>query len=192
MTYFEMLTKQILICGLLAAWTAGAAGAGAPYLVADIDRTAQGSDPDSFIELDGRVYFSAFHPASGRELWTSDGTEDGTRLVKDIFPGEASSEPSERGPGAIAVALALAARRVPGARGSATRRRARHPAARARQSHHLAVRDEVAAGPPVRHPRRVEALRRDARVRAARRQREVRCDAVRRLERLAERDLARR
>ncbi|MEE8522554.1 MAG: ELWxxDGT repeat protein [Thermoanaerobaculia bacterium] len=95
MTYLESLAKQILICALVAMWTADTAGASAPYLVADIDQTAQGSDPASFVELDGRVYFSAFHPASGRELWASDGTAEGTRMVKDISPGEGSSEPSE-------------------------------------------------------------------------------------------------
>lgn len=95
MIYRETLRKHFLAFGLVAAGTAGAAGAGAPYLVADIDQTPLGSDPEAFVELDGRVCFSAFHPASGRELWTSDGTEGGTRLVKDIFLGERSSEPSQ-------------------------------------------------------------------------------------------------
>jgi ELWxxDGT repeat protein len=31
---------------------------------------------------------------SGRELWKSDGTSAGTVMVKDVFPGSASSEPS--------------------------------------------------------------------------------------------------
>jgi ELWxxDGT repeat protein len=30
----------------------------------------------------------------GRELWRSDGTEEGTYLVKDILLGEGSSEPA--------------------------------------------------------------------------------------------------
>jgi ELWxxDGT repeat protein len=32
------------------------------------------------------LFFTAFHPASGCELWKSDGTEMGTVLVKDIHP----------------------------------------------------------------------------------------------------------
>lgn len=39
------------------------------------------------------VYFAADHPASGTELWKSDGTADGTVMVDDIAPGEASSSP---------------------------------------------------------------------------------------------------
>ena len=31
----------------------------------------------------------------GRELWVSDGTRDGTRMISDIRPGPNSSEPSE-------------------------------------------------------------------------------------------------
>jgi ELWxxDGT repeat protein len=42
-----------------------------------------------------RLYFSAFEPTTGRELWTSDGTETGTILVDDINPGSASSFPGE-------------------------------------------------------------------------------------------------
>lgn len=41
----------------------------------------------------GRIYFMAMTATSGRELWTSDGTDAGTQLVKDIRPGGASSDP---------------------------------------------------------------------------------------------------
>jgi ELWxxDGT repeat protein len=34
-----------------------------------------------------RLYFTARDDAHGRELWTSDGTFDGTRLVADLNPG---------------------------------------------------------------------------------------------------------
>ena len=34
------------------------------------------------------LYFRADEGINGVELWKSDGTEEGTRLVKDIFPGE--------------------------------------------------------------------------------------------------------
>lgn len=32
---------------------------------------------------------------TGRELWTSDGTESGTAILLDIYPGAAWSDPNE-------------------------------------------------------------------------------------------------
>jgi ELWxxDGT repeat protein len=47
-----------------------------------------GSDPSSFSDLgNGVVLFSAFDGVNGYELWRTDGTADGTWLVKDIRPG---------------------------------------------------------------------------------------------------------
>lgn len=40
-----------------------------------------------FPVLDGAVYFNAYQPDTGTELWTSDGTVDGTTIVKDLVPG---------------------------------------------------------------------------------------------------------
>jgi ELWxxDGT repeat protein len=40
-----------------------------------------------------RIYFSANDGATGRELWMTDGTSNGTILVKDIHPGIAGSFP---------------------------------------------------------------------------------------------------
>jgi len=58
-----------------------------------------GSFPRELTELNGRLYFTADNGdsaknANGRELWTSDGTPKGTRMVKDIFPGKSSSAPA--------------------------------------------------------------------------------------------------
>ena len=39
------------------------------------------------------AYFSADDGTDGQELWKSDGTADGTTMVKDIAPGSASSSP---------------------------------------------------------------------------------------------------
>jgi ELWxxDGT repeat protein len=38
--------------------------------------------------FNGRVYFGAYSGGSGFELWSSDGTEGGTHLVKDLLPGD--------------------------------------------------------------------------------------------------------
>lgn len=42
----------------------------------------------------GNLYITKFLPDSGHELWKSDGTADGVALVKDINPGEDSSQPA--------------------------------------------------------------------------------------------------
>ena len=51
---------------------------------------------DSLITAVGnRVFFVADDGNTGRELWTSDGTTAGTRLVRDLYPGIESSDPSD-------------------------------------------------------------------------------------------------
>ncbi|WP_205471127.1 ELWxxDGT repeat protein [Nocardioides sp. SYSU D00038] len=49
------------------------------------------SSPKQIVDAAGQAYFVADHPTSGQELWTSNGTAAGTRLVKDIAPGNADS-----------------------------------------------------------------------------------------------------
>ncbi len=51
--------------------------------------------PHSFCESGGVVYFQALDQRHGKELWRSDGTPEGTWLVKDIRPGPADSAPYE-------------------------------------------------------------------------------------------------
>src|SRR5439155_18929801 len=46
-------------------------------------------------DVNGTLFFTAFRPDTGTELWKSDGTEGGTVLVKDINPGSGSASPSE-------------------------------------------------------------------------------------------------
>ncbi len=43
--------------------------------------------PGGLVELNGKAYFAASDGISGLELWSSDGTTDGTRMVSDICPG---------------------------------------------------------------------------------------------------------
>lgn len=64
-------------------------------LVADIDPTTpsipnQGSNPAYLFTYNNAVYFSAYRPVDGRELWKTDGTQAGTVLVKDIAAGDGS------------------------------------------------------------------------------------------------------
>ena len=54
-----------------------------------------GSSPRHLIELNGRVYFVAYEPIHGLELWSTDGTTAGTQLVSDIYPGPDYSSPSD-------------------------------------------------------------------------------------------------
>jgi ELWxxDGT repeat protein len=48
----------------------------------------------SLTRFKGELFFTADDGVSGGELWRSDGTEAGTRRVKDIMRGDASSSPS--------------------------------------------------------------------------------------------------
>ncbi len=43
--------------------------------------------------LDGRLYFRAWDPDHGFELWRTDGTSAGTVLVRDLSPGPSSGDP---------------------------------------------------------------------------------------------------
>ena len=49
----------------------------------------------SMTALKSKVYFTYHDHARGHELWVSDGTEAGTRIVKDILAGPGSSHPRE-------------------------------------------------------------------------------------------------
>ena len=50
-----------------------------------------GSNPSNFLIFNEFLYFSASN-ASGKELWRTDGTIEGTVLVKDIVPGTTGSQ----------------------------------------------------------------------------------------------------
>lgn len=51
-----------------------------------------GGRPGEFTNLNGTLYFTAEDGVHGREIWKTDGTTDGTVMLKDISP-EASTEP---------------------------------------------------------------------------------------------------
>jgi ELWxxDGT repeat protein len=54
----------------------------------EIDPDYQGAMPDALTVAGDTLFFAAIHPDTGRELWATDGTEAGTRLVKDINSGD--------------------------------------------------------------------------------------------------------
>ncbi len=84
--------SMLVALGLLVPLSAGAGGPA--FLVRDIspgpDASAV-SDPSDFIVLGDVVLFTADDNVHGRELWRTDGTSEGTVLVKDINPGSVSS-----------------------------------------------------------------------------------------------------
>lgn len=67
-------------------------------LLKDINPTAFGSlnENSEFVTFDNKIYFTASdNNVTGRELWVTDGTFNGTNLLKDIFPGSGSSAISQ-------------------------------------------------------------------------------------------------
>lgn len=51
-------------------------------------------DPD-FTPVGNRLFFRAWDPEHGIEIWRTDGTPEGTALARDILPGPASSDPQD-------------------------------------------------------------------------------------------------
>ena len=62
----------------------------AANLLGDINTTGNDSSPSQLATVGSFSYFRATTPGFGMELWKSDGTEAGTSMVKDIFPGAES------------------------------------------------------------------------------------------------------
>ena len=61
-----------------------------PLVIKKMEKTETGSSaPDSVLRTKKWIYFQATTVKYGEELWKSDGTEWGTKVVKDIVPGRA-------------------------------------------------------------------------------------------------------
>jgi len=84
---FTCLTSAAALAALCAL-----AHAGEPYLVKDINPTGP-SMPVSLRLMGNKVFFNATDGVNGQELWVSNGTEQGTYMVKDIVPGADGCEP---------------------------------------------------------------------------------------------------
>lgn len=59
-----------------------------PVMVKDICPINEGSSLSEMTNINGTLFFVTSDEAYGTELWKSDGTEDGTVMVKDINPEE--------------------------------------------------------------------------------------------------------
>jgi ELWxxDGT repeat protein len=53
------------------------------------------SSPANLTNVNGLLYFTADDGVHGVELWESDGTAAGTKLVRDIYPGGTGSNPAD-------------------------------------------------------------------------------------------------
>ena len=51
------------------------------------------SEPQAGV-IKGKIVFNGYDAAHGTELWISDGTDTGTHMLMDIYPGTTSSNPS--------------------------------------------------------------------------------------------------
>jgi ELWxxDGT repeat protein len=83
---------------LLSAFLAAAlpSAAGTAELLLDINREPAGAGSTAIYAplapVGDRVVFRAYEPSSGAELWGSDGTPLGTRLLRDVAPGGESTD----------------------------------------------------------------------------------------------------
>jgi len=64
--------------------------AATPQLVENINFGDGSGSPEEFTTVGGTTFFTANHATAGYELWKTDGTTEGTVLVKDIWPGSFS------------------------------------------------------------------------------------------------------
>jgi len=69
-------------------------GTGTDLLVDGLAASGPGNVRKSAV-LGGRLFFAASDDAHGEELWVTDGTPAGTRMIGDLFSGPNGSSPSE-------------------------------------------------------------------------------------------------
>ncbi len=63
--------------------------------VKDLNTGVDSSEPGNFVNVDGVVFFAATDADHGTELWSTDGTVEGTNMVADINPGPSGSHPAD-------------------------------------------------------------------------------------------------
>ena len=94
--------KAILVLSILLGLFGAALQAQPAFQVVDLNtKRSDGINPgrslpqDNFAALGGAVFFAASDGIRGSELWRTDGTQAGTRLVADLCPGSCSSTPQD-------------------------------------------------------------------------------------------------
>lgn len=73
-------------------------GSNRAQLFRDLDTGRVGSDPQFLTVVGDTLFFAADNGSTGRELWKTDGTTDGTELVRDINPGRDGTTPRSSNP----------------------------------------------------------------------------------------------
>lgn len=86
------MLKHLLAGAAICAFMSTPALSQVPYMVKDIRSGSNASFPEGFADLDGNgnICFIADDGTNGKELWRSDGTVNGTVMVKDGIPGSGS------------------------------------------------------------------------------------------------------
>lgn len=85
-----LLFTYLLVCAI------GLVAQSPPQLVRDIEAgSANSVEYEQGVAFRGRFFFPAHSNQQGTELWESDGTQLGTKLVRDLTPGAESSNPSD-------------------------------------------------------------------------------------------------
>lgn len=74
-------------------WKTNESGDGVEIVKSFGDDTYANTKPKELIEFQGDLYFQAFDAVHRKELWKSDGTEEGTHLFLDIDGDNKSSSP---------------------------------------------------------------------------------------------------
>ena len=90
----KQLASIVLVRGIVAALLCCTSlAAQRVSLVADIEAGGRSSFADPGCVLGKRLFVWAQTRATGNEPWVSDGTSRGTKLLRDLIPGTASSDP---------------------------------------------------------------------------------------------------
>ena len=85
--------RALFVSGVSDLWTSDGTEAGTMPLFTE-PSWAPSAVTSGFTPFNGYVYFSAFDPNFGTELWRTNGEEVRTGPIMDINPGDASSNPS--------------------------------------------------------------------------------------------------
>src|SRR5262245_44264614 len=84
----------LVTCGI-GPVSGGSAQDDGPYLVHDFENVQEGSShPEKLTVHGGKLFFIATESHVGQEIWSSDGTESGTTLLKDTAPGNSPYGPT--------------------------------------------------------------------------------------------------